>query len=196
LFPAHALYLALDPHLPLERLPEKAQRRPRVHRQLVPLAAVVVGVEREATLVRRLEEHDPRGGRDSGVGRGERHRIRFGDSCRHCFGEPPRELLNWITRNVRLVQSPPPVIHARRRRHDSGLRRRPNYFACATGHDRNSECSRVSSSRSPYYGFQRAASMIDHRWMIHPRKTSHSTPASTKWTSALRTRPCTSCPSP
>ncbi len=44
--------------------------------------------------------------------------------------------------------------------------------------------------------FHIAASRIDHRCTIHPRRKNHNTAASTKCTIAIKSRPWTSCPSP
>src|SRR6185436_8659257 len=77
LLPPDLLDRALDPHLPLQRLPEEAQRRPRIARQLAPLAAVVVGVEGEAARVEGLQQDDPRRRVTGFVDRRERHGVRL-----------------------------------------------------------------------------------------------------------------------
>jgi hypothetical protein len=71
------LHGALDAHLPLELLPEKNQRRRRVRREVMALAALVVGEEDQAALVGALQQADARRGPAVGVDRRHGHRRRL-----------------------------------------------------------------------------------------------------------------------
>ena len=78
----------------------------------VPLAALVVGVEDEAALVERLEQHDARRRAALRVDRGERH----GRGLRHLrlerLGEPGVELLEGVGVDVGLVEALEGVVLA------------------------------------------------------------------------------------
>src|SRR4051794_15885229 len=63
---------SLDPHLPLQRLPKKTQRRPRIGGQLFPFAAVIIRMKREPPRVEALEQYDPRRRTPVRSNRGER----------------------------------------------------------------------------------------------------------------------------
>ena len=56
-----AFGVPFDPHLATERVPIKEHRRSRVGLELAALAALVVGVEREPSLVVLLEQHHAHG---------------------------------------------------------------------------------------------------------------------------------------
>jgi hypothetical protein len=68
---------AFDADLPFECVPREDECNPRVRRHFVTLAAVVVGEEREAAVVERLEQHDSGGGNAIGCAGGEDHGIGF-----------------------------------------------------------------------------------------------------------------------
>src|SRR6185312_5403401 len=107
---AGRLGAALDAYLNLHRRPVEAQRAVRVGEQFSPLASFVVGVEDEAALVERLEEHDSVGRAAVGSHSCQRHGVGIGEAfarkLSRCAREELREALEWFGERSYVSQEP------------------------------------------------------------------------------------------
>ncbi len=83
---------AFDAHLAFELDPVEQQRGLRMHGEIVPLAAFVIGEKDEPALVDALDEHDPRRRPAVGADGRERHRVRLGQLGGERLLEPAIEL--------------------------------------------------------------------------------------------------------
>ena len=94
----HPAHRPLDPNLAPERLPVDDERRARVLVELAALAALVAGEEREAALVRALQQEHARGRTPVGVRGRQRHSLRGRHSRSPRLLEPAVELRNRVVR--------------------------------------------------------------------------------------------------
>src|SRR5690606_35038384 len=105
-------HAAFHAHLPLQRRPEEQQTGVRIGRQLLTLAAVVVGVEAEPLRIDALEEHGACGRASLCIGGGQRHGGGFGQLGLYRGRQPVGKLIQRIARDMRFVERLPRVFLA------------------------------------------------------------------------------------
>src|SRR5215475_8045514 len=82
---------AAQPHLPVQRFPMEEERAFAAGVELVPLLAIDIGVEHEATLVEAFHQYHANVGSSVGIDGGERHGSRIAWLAFYRLLEPGRE---------------------------------------------------------------------------------------------------------
>src|SRR5206468_3088426 len=110
--------------LPFQRRPVEDHGSPRVLRQFLAFAAVVIGEEGEPALINAFEKNHPRRRSAALIGSGQDHRIWLWDNLQGLL-KPFLELLDWIGVQVAFIQSGQSVFFAKiRNRHPGNLKMR------------------------------------------------------------------------
>ena len=103
-FLADFVHAALDAHHALELHPMELQRGKRVARQLLALAAVVVGEPDQAAFIKSFDQHHAGAGAQLRGHRGQGHGVGLGHLGLQGLVEPQLELLQRLGQRLRLQQ--------------------------------------------------------------------------------------------